>query len=393
MMVRSFLPVGQGAFYCETFESNISDKSIHVVYDCGSVTTGGNLKKIIKNHFQKEEEIQAVFISHLDEDHINGIPDLLRYCRVQRIYFPLISSDNIILMKIWFWINGINGFTLDFLVDPEKAIESLGLDIEHRPNLIQIREGDIQIDEMERVGREKEERVREGNLSEIDSGHNVFTDIKTDNNYKIPCTDWKYIPFNFRQDKRIKILMDELKNKFNRTIMKKELEQIWVKNYIEGFKNDKDKDVKTLIKEAYKNVPGNFNTNSMTLFSGEINNQYNQILNMHNGPYCCCDDHRPSGCLYTGDYDASGKMKWNQLRHVYDKYWESIGCIQIPHHGSKYNFNTNFLKIKGIFVISAGYSNKFKHPHSCVMEACMLKSIKPYVVTEDIGSAVYILIK
>lgn len=36
MMIRSFLPVGQGAFYRETFKIN-GDK-INIIYDCGSAT-------------------------------------------------------------------------------------------------------------------------------------------------------------------------------------------------------------------------------------------------------------------------------------------------------------------------------------------------------------------
>ena len=35
-MIRSFLPVGQGAFYTERF--NNVDGPINVVYDCGSYT-------------------------------------------------------------------------------------------------------------------------------------------------------------------------------------------------------------------------------------------------------------------------------------------------------------------------------------------------------------------
>ena len=35
-MLRSFLPVGQGAFYLEQFNSNVD--RVNVVYDCGSLT-------------------------------------------------------------------------------------------------------------------------------------------------------------------------------------------------------------------------------------------------------------------------------------------------------------------------------------------------------------------
>ena len=36
MMIRSFLPVGQGAFYCEQFMWNFETERINIVYDCGS---------------------------------------------------------------------------------------------------------------------------------------------------------------------------------------------------------------------------------------------------------------------------------------------------------------------------------------------------------------------
>lgn len=36
MMLRSFLPVGQGAFYFERFEYD-KDR-INIIYDCGSLT-------------------------------------------------------------------------------------------------------------------------------------------------------------------------------------------------------------------------------------------------------------------------------------------------------------------------------------------------------------------
>ena len=94
-----------------------------------------------------------------------------------------------------------------------------------------------------------------------------------------------------------------------------------------------------------------------------------------------------------GDYEASGAAKWKELTKAYHKYWDHIGCVQIPHHGSCYNFNHDFLKINASFVISAGYSNKHHHPHASVIKAFMLKGIMPYIVTEQAGSAAYFVIQ
>ena len=404
MMVRSFLAVGQGAFYCESFEIGNSDSPFNVVYDCGSMPNKEVVNEAIRHNFQKGEEIHAVFISHLHEDHINGIPYLLKHCKVKRIYFPVILSENKILMKIWYSINGISGFTVDFLENPIQAIESLGLDDEHRPKLIQIKEAGL--DSEERDFRETDsdggkiiEESGGVTLEEIESGKNVFKDI-IHTNPTDAYGEWKYIPFNFRQEGRIKILMKALESLLGKPATAEKLEQVYKrimkKNEDENTNENMDENniSMTDIEDAYKQVLGEFNTNSMTLFSGEIQNRYEQFLDINDRLYaCCCYRPKHSGCLYTGDYDALGKIKWNQLKKAYKKYWKYIGCVQIPHHGSRHSFNNEFLEMDAVFVISAGYSNQFKHPHSCVMKSCMQKGIKPHIVTEDIGSTLYLLIK
>ena len=85
-MLRSFLPVGQGAFYLEQFNSNVD--RVNVVYDCGSLTDVKIVQKAIRSNFSKDEEIEIVFISHVDQDHINGLEYLLKYCNVKKIVFP-----------------------------------------------------------------------------------------------------------------------------------------------------------------------------------------------------------------------------------------------------------------------------------------------------------------
>ena len=36
LIKRIFLPVGQGAFYCECFEDSVSGRRFNFVYDCGA---------------------------------------------------------------------------------------------------------------------------------------------------------------------------------------------------------------------------------------------------------------------------------------------------------------------------------------------------------------------
>ena len=91
------------------------------------------------------------------------------------------------------------------------------------------------------------------------------------------------------------------------------------------------------------------------------------------------------GCLYTGDFKANNEGYWNQLESGFKAEWATIGCVQIPHHGSKYNYNNGFLAMSPWHVASAGKSNKYRHPHKAVRkkykDGCPL-----FVVTEGPGS-------
>lgn len=379
-MVRSFLAVGQGAFYCECFRAN--PNNVNVVYDCGSSTDKNILEGAIKNNFYQGEEIAALFISHLHEDHINGIPFLLRHCKVKKIYFPLIASNNKKILDIYNDINGIRGFTADFLRNPGRAIRAL--QIGYRPELIGIREQG-----QESYERELEFLVeREEDIRILESGHNVFADMN------LPPQihgEWLYIPFNFRRKSRIEKLKDNLKTQFGRPVTEEEMEHMW-RDTSQAGNSDRQK-----IIAAYKGVPGKLNVNSMTLFSGEKEYNLRQCLDTQcmrgcKNP-CWCFQSKPSGCLYTGDYDASGQEKWEQLETAYKEYWKFIGCIQLPHHGSKHNFNINFLNMNAYFVVSAGFSNQFQHPHASVVKAFLLNRKMLFVVTEQVGSSLHLWVE
>lgn len=371
-MVRSFLPVGQGAFYHECFKQKDMHDNINIVYDCGSSTDVRIVEREIRNSFQTGETIDALFISHLHEDHVNGIPYLLKYCNVKRIYFPLINFKNRNFMEVYYYVNNIDGFTFDFFRNPNEAIGNLSL--ENRPMLIGIDEA---------RGQSASSGIEQEDMRYQRSGDNVFETIMLERDmYHTAYGNWLYIPFNFRQTDRVQTLLQNLRIQFQKEIMGDELVRLWVGNS----PGDRDK-----IKQAYASVPGGFNVNSMTLFSGETNHNFHQYkINCHN--CCSCWRSRPSGCLYTGDYDASGSMKWKELINDYYSCWEHIGCVQVPHHGSKHNFNPDFLKLDAYFIISAGYANKYHHPHASVMRAFLLQGIMPHIVTEHAGNAAYFAI-
>lgn len=360
-MLRSFLPVGQGAFYREVFQ--FDDGRHTLVYDCGSSTDRSIVEQQIENDFSKDEIIDAVFISHLDEDHINGLPFLLKYCRVQKLFFPLITTKDKVYLKLNALLStGERGFLYHFIQNPYNALTSLRLN--HSPHFFLI-------------STEQDEGWNDIDAPRILSGDNVAGTLDLDLSEKM---DWELIPFNFRQKDRIETLKAAIAEIFH---CRGECSEENLEELICYSSENKDK-----LKEVYRRVRVNFNTNSMTLFSGRRDHRFSQsyALPKH---FCCCNCCRKeNGCLYLGDYDTSGAAKWEMLRKAYDKYWKYIGCIQIPHHGSSHNYNEEISNLDAINIISAGMKNSYRHPHSSVIKDLIMKDRTVHIVTENIGSQV-----
>lgn len=361
-MLRSFLPVGQGAFYRETF--NLKDRRHTIIYDCGSLSDQSIVERQIKHEFARGEIIDAVFISHLDEDHINGLPFLINYCKVCNLFFPLITTKDKAYLKLKALLSvDKDSFLYMFIDNPLYAINSLGVD--NAPILYPVRT----------VGGENLNNDSRG----ISSGKDVVKEEKLVFDEKI---DWNLIPFNFRQEERI----DEFKKAISEIfICETDKTDDIIKELINNYPKDKDK-----IKEAYRQVRGTFNTNSMTLFSGTKNSYIGQHYAIPKRYFCSCrcQSFTENGCLYMGDYDASGMRKWKDLRDAYNEFWEYIGCVQIPHHGSHHNYNSKIAELNVINVISAGYKNSYRHPHSSVIKDLILNDCLVHIVTENIGSQV-----
>jgi len=97
----------------------------------------------------------------------------------------------------------------------------------------------------------------------------------------------------------------------------------------------------------------------------------------------CLDYFTKCGCLYTGDFEANGSQKWTSLKAHYRKYWGNIGLMQLPHHGSKHNFNRGIAMMNAIFFVCAGYRNAHGHPHDSVVSFMQLTGKPFYWVNEE----------
>lgn len=366
-MIRSFLPVGQGAFYVEQFKCGVN-----IVYDCGSSTGVKCVNDMIKATFSKGERISIVFISHMHSDHINGLEFLIKHCRVEKIFAPYLSPEEINISKCVQFVTKPkeSEFVHEFIENPKQAVERLcdKLDVK-APMVLRVLPDEDGYSNTQDIPNDNEVSNKyhySGVPIKIHIEHYDFM-------------NWTYIPYNLKNKER--------KNKFEL-----ELSRIGVKI------SDRDKVLSLLktqtgrdkLRKVYRKVEGGLNTNSLVVYSGpplfHSEGWQRRVNNSECDYICCCCTYLKNGCLYLGDFDA--KNNWGCIEAKYADYWENIGVIQMPHHGSQYNYNSKILSNNAFLIISAGFNNPYKHPHVKVLKELIRNNKKFAWVTEEIGSMI-----
>ncbi|MDE2911628.1 MAG: hypothetical protein OXL68_01710 [Paracoccaceae bacterium] len=89
---RTQYPVGQGCFHVGTVEwhSEPGTGSFRYVYDCGSKNTTA-LKDSVYAMLKRHPGFDALFVSHLHDDHVNGLDQLLGSVRANTVFIPHLS--------------------------------------------------------------------------------------------------------------------------------------------------------------------------------------------------------------------------------------------------------------------------------------------------------------
>ena len=396
IMTRTFHPIGHGAFYTERFMQHHECK-FSVVFDCGcyeafkgGVPTGvfeDRIKRAIDNFYPKDKEtINLLFISHFHQDHINGIKHLKDKCNIERIIVPQLTPEIVIEAYVFNYIQtkaeqeGTVATSGDFANQWIKELYRLkeNPSKKSQPTIIEVAPAGENLKEEQtwnKISHTDLDSLKEGRIGQ---------------NTAIECTIvgvplWLYIPFN-------------LPNKGTGQLCNLPLFQ----SAVNGGKVDfeqldeilKDATIKEL-KEAYESVYGKkHNSYSMTVFSGtECHRCFKychiRLLDFLRTKLChYIPRYCTLNCLYCGDFEANPtypkkNSNCKELKKFYDKYWDKIGLLQVPHHGSKDNLNTLLYEPEKICIISAGKTDKYQHPNMPVLQAILEKGSIPIIVTED----------
>ena len=358
MIKRIFFPIGQGAFYAEKHDQ------FNIVYDCGNYRKTKLSENIVKQSFNKNDDIDILFISHLDWDHISLLKTLKESVNsIRKVILPLLHNDIKILLKNIYHSLGYS--SLDIIDDPEKFFGDNTKIIYISPS------------ENNRSNESGEEITISHDNNNLPSVINSGTAIKI-RGYR---DYWCFVPYNIKNKERIENLKKELK-KAGLDMQKLITDPDYAMRIIIGPRKDD-------LKKCYKSLEGKINENSLVIYSGPIPRrtppssfiQAHYNYNYHYRYF----DFRALGCIYTGDVDLN---KFD-IKDVYKQFWNTVGTVQIPHHGAIKNFKESFLKNNGrplICPISYGIRNSYGHPSLNVVNNISLNGSFVIHITQDSGS-------
>lgn len=381
-LVRTFHPVGHGAFYTERFYDEHNQNVANIVFDCGRFEAAKEhwssqlykswIEDYVKNRsgLASCDEIDILFISHFHTDHINGIDYLLRNYTVKKVVLPAIDTLTVFESIVYTdFIGGDVDLVLSFF---ENFLEG-----DDKNKVISV---DIQ--DVFKTGDVSESELQEVSVSDVKTPITTAMALIVG---AINRTRWKYIPY-YRVDASKKTQLEkELLNSFPQSFTNGSIDASGILNTI------KTKGVK-VFKGVYEKVFGasKHNSYSMTLFSGlscgkrcfddchlKSSCLFSEEDNVKNSQYCSVN------CLYMGDYVALGTGLCD-ARSFYGKIWNNVGLLQVPHHASEHNSNEKLYEDRErLCIISCDSHDKYDHPDANVLSAIRDKSSIPLIVTEQ----------
>lgn len=353
MKQRIFHPIGQGAYYSERHQS------FNIVFDCGNWKNTNQASRLVKGSFESGDVIEYLFISHFDYDHVNKIKDLKDNFEIRNVVLPLMHDNQRVLLRTIFACSDYPDL-FNLIGNPEEYFGE-------GTSIIYVASYQPTSDKYSYlIPRKSNDDI--SNKNTIQSGS------------KIKVDDWMFIPYNIEYFDRSRELEDAL-NKvgvdLNRLISDTE--------YMIS--------VRKQVKEAYKMVSGDINENSLILYSGPINKfdmysfsfitayyryQYQNFVHRLNRSRV--------GCIYTGD----ANLNVVDLQEIFSNYWDSVGVIQIPHHGDYKSFNKHILRDEGMmFPISVGSKNTYGHPSNKVLSDILFSRSEFHQITEKADSILF----
>lgn len=358
-MIRTIHPVGQGGFISEKFYT-YKQKETTIVYDCGSLSGKNIVENAVRNSFEQNERIKAVYISHLDNDHVNGLQYLIQYCNVENLFLPYLSPKALLMSMIKYKCqeeSGEDNICSTFTVD--LIYYSIARTKDVFPN------------------------IEQSNYEKFPEIHFIYPDTINLQSVSVENSEiWQYLAFNNENRKIEEEFFDMLKIE--------EIPESLLSNMDSFITLWENLAYRNCLKKIYKKLSGGINANSLGLMSYPLRKSKKDI----SFPECRKRKYLPScyyhiinlnkvGAIYVGDMDLSDE---SSVFYEYRFKNNNLSLLQLPHHGSYKNYHPKCLDYMDIFIVNSGYTNPYGHPSPMIIDDILVRDKDKYIVTEHPGS-------
>lgn len=403
----SFFKAGQGSFYGGRIWDKYTDKVFTVVYDCGtSPFIAGNNQSLNKeidlfkhNHHclnPFNDEIELLFISHLDYDHVSGLKRLLTEFKVKNIILPYIEKEQrkFFLTSISNNIDPDNNSTVEDYISFIESPNQFILQNSENTKMFFVKSNENTEIEYQGYGDDNqlENAYPRGTINnELDELTNQANVTKYENNLQFFIR--KYWEFTTYCKCVNQNAIDNLHTCLKKILKKKQ-------SYKLTFDDIKEI-VKTKRKEVHKcyiKYIGEINSHGLILLHGPIRFEHlvgrfhSQCeLNYFQNKYCYNSnfykeqffDNKNKNILCTllmGDTSINPiNNPINFPKALKDKF-VNVHVFQVPHHGSSKNWdyksfkslkigdNINRWRHQVLAVCNFGFGNTYGHPSHEVVD-------------------------
>ena len=338
-----FHNVGQGLFYSGLLSSKIGSNHnvFSFVYDCGSTSSKKLLHHEIDNFKmslnEKNKKLDLLVLSHLHDDHINGIDYLLQDLEVDTVVLPY--QTEVFKLLTLLSTNEDNDVILDFYREPVIWLRNRGV----RRVFLVSPEG---------------ENYNRGDLNESyfkTADSDQFQSIHIKNGgICLPYWEFAFCGINWYGDEEYRAILDKIIEEKLPVIGELSIENIkLLKKEIEA-KFEEDSIKYSVNRTSVIMLHRPLNTSEYQCYSRFPGRCFNYSFNKHS-----------LDTILTGDIE----LKENEDIPFLTNYMHDYHILQYPHHGSDKNNMRYFVHLDAIAnVVSYGLTNSYMHPHINVRE-------------------------
>lgn len=378
-VTRIQYPVGQGCFHVGALEwhSEPEEGRFRYVYDCGSKNKKA-LKRSVNAMLKQHPKIDALFVSHFHDDHVNGLDTLLASVGANTVFIPHLRvgttvanlvadaadgalSHSLVQASLnpeeWFGQRGVSRI-VRVLPSPPGEAAAVDAGPDDSP------EGEEppyhEIDWKPRETRDEDAGAPE-DPETMESGEMLAPDPGS------KALDWVLVP---HVDPESQADVAGFETEVAKVLGLPNLKSLTAQQLSDALK---DANQWEDLKNCYESCFGkNHNRVSMSVYSGPKSDPEKRDWTH----YPAYPFRHPfywrvaAGWIGTGDAELKNAQVRNAWQRSYKFFLRNLSTLLLPHHGSSRNFSPELLKPPNlaICIASAGDPSRYPHPGIEVVE-------------------------